>query len=67
METKNDIILRRKGNGFALEGPGYYVWDEDPREVVRVAADLRLGRVPPRPTQRMLLVPPLPRIEPETA
>ena len=67
MNTKNDIILRRKGNGFALEAPGTYLWDEDPREVVRAAAELRLGRVPTRPTQRMLVVAPPPQVEPENA
>lgn len=51
-------LLRRQGNGFALEGPGFYIWDEDPREVVRVASELRSGNHAPRPCGRMLVVPP---------
>ena len=33
-------ILRRE-HGYCVEGPGFYVWDEDPREVSRVARGLR--------------------------
>ncbi len=49
--------LRRQGSGFALEGPGFYLWDEDPREVLRVAAELQRGNPTPRPTRRMLVIP----------
>ncbi len=58
MQKNDDFRLRRRGRGFVLEGPGYYLWDEDPREVIRAASELRSGIVPPRPTQRMLVLPP---------
>ena len=56
--------VRRQGDGWCAEGPGFYVWDEDPREVARVARDLRSGRLNPRPTERMLVIPDLTRPDP---
>ncbi len=56
MHSEDEITLRRRGEGFALEGPGYYLWDEDPREVLRAAAELRRGIVPHRPIGRMLVL-----------
>jgi hypothetical protein len=35
--------LRRHQGGYCVEGPGFYVWDEDPREVSRLARDLARG------------------------
>ena len=52
--------LRRRGSGFCFEAPGVYLWDEDPREVVRAALELRLGNARPRPPRRMLVIPPQP-------
>ncbi len=51
MKSMSQSRLHRMGSGFALEGPGYYLWDEDPREVLRTAAELEEGRDddPPRP------------------
>ena len=57
MQRDDEISLQRRGAGFALEGPGYYLWDEDPREVLRAAAELRGGSLPSRPTRRMLVLP----------
>jgi len=57
--------LRRKGRGYCADGPGFYVWDEDPREVMRVASELRRGRLNPRPTARMLIIPPPADPEPD--
>ena len=37
------VEIRRRENGSCVEGPGFYVWDEDPREVTRVARDLAYG------------------------
>jgi hypothetical protein len=34
---------RRHENGYCAEGPGFYVWDEDRREVTRIARDLARG------------------------
>jgi hypothetical protein len=46
--------LRRKPpartRGLRVEGPGFYLWDLDSREAIRLAADLR--RAPPRPGRR---------------
>lgn len=52
------VPVRRREGGYCAEGPGFYIWDEDPREVLRVARDLGLGVHPAVPTQRMLIVPP---------
>ena len=48
--------LVRRGQGWALDGPGYYLWDLDPNVVIAAAADLERGR-PARPTRRMLIIP----------
>jgi hypothetical protein len=37
------IEIRRREHGYCVEGPGFYVWDEDPREVTRAARDLARG------------------------
>ena len=34
-------LIRRRGHGFAAEGPGFYVWDENMNEVLRVVEELR--------------------------
>jgi hypothetical protein len=36
--------ITRRGSGFAAWGPGFYVWDEDPRELVRQAAAFSRAR-----------------------
>lgn len=59
-EAGAPLAIRREGDGFAVEGPGFYVWDEDVERVRAVVRELRLGRVPRAPTQRLLWV------EPET-
>lgn len=58
------LRVRRQGRGYALEGPGFYVWDEDPREVRRVAAELQRGNAAPRPARRMLVLLPAEEAEP---
>lgn len=50
------IPLRRHQGGFVAEGPGFYIWDEDPNEVLRVARDLGRGRLDAKPTARFLVV-----------
>ena len=37
------VEIRRREHGYCVEGPGFYVWYEDPREVSRVARDLARG------------------------
>jgi hypothetical protein len=41
--------LRRHQRGYSVEGPGFYVWDEDPREASRLARDLARGAGTPGP------------------
>jgi hypothetical protein len=40
MNGDRRVEIRRREYGYCVEGPGFYVWDEDPREVTRVARDL---------------------------
>ncbi len=40
--------------GLHVVGPGFYLWDADPQEALRLAAEL--GKRPPRPAS-----PPRPR------
>jgi len=40
MNGTDRVEIRRRASGYCVEGPGFYVWDEDPREVTRVARDL---------------------------
>lgn len=48
--------VRRCGTGFAAEGPGFFVWDRDPRAVASAALLLARGAVPARTPERLLLV-----------
>ena len=43
--NRDRVEIRRREYGYCVEGPGFYVWDEDPREVRRMASDLarRIG------------------------
>jgi hypothetical protein len=54
------LPIRRSGGGYAAEGPGFYIWDEDPREVFRVARELERGNFAARPTTRLLVIRPAP-------
>lgn len=49
-------LIQRCGRGFAAEGPGFYVWDENMNEVLRVVGELRRGNHRVRPARRMLIV-----------
>jgi hypothetical protein len=37
------LLMRHEG-GYAAQGPGFYVWDRDAAEVIRVAEALVAGR-----------------------
>jgi len=50
------VPIRKSGDGYAAEGPGFYIWDEDPQEVFRVARELEGGRTRLRPTTRLLVM-----------
>ncbi len=41
--TTGRAEIRRRARGYCVEGPGFYVWDEDPREVSSAARDLTRG------------------------
>jgi hypothetical protein len=58
------IPIRRSGEGYVAEGPGFYIWDEDPQEVLRVARELACGSYGGRPTTRLLVVRPAPDLSP---
>lgn len=48
--------VRRCGNGFAAEGPGFFVWDSDPSAVADAALMLSRGATPTRTPERLLVV-----------
>jgi hypothetical protein len=58
------VPIRRHEGGYVAEGPGFYIWDEDPSEVLRVAAELERGNLRPAPSRRLLVIPPRERPEP---
>ena len=62
MKVAGRVEIRRRALGYSVEGPGFYVWDEDPREVSRVARDLARGVRCELPAQSLpITVPPEPR------
>jgi hypothetical protein len=58
MHEMESARIRRAGAGYCLVAAGVYLWDEDRREIERAAGELRSGSVRPKPTQRMLIIPP---------
>ena len=52
------VEIRRRAYGYCVEGPGFYVWDEDPREVTRVGRDLARGVGCELPAQLFPAAPP---------
>ena len=48
--------VRPCGNGFAAEGPGFFVWDRDARAVADAALLLARGALPARRPERLLVV-----------
>ena len=51
------FAIRRHQGGFCVEGPGFYVWDEDPREVSRFARELARGPVSTEPARETSAAP----------
>jgi hypothetical protein len=43
-------VIRRHESGYVAEGPGFYTWDEDPEEVIRVARQIGKGNFRMAPT-----------------
>ncbi len=54
--ASSPLRVRPQGRGFAAEGLGFYVWDEDEEEVTRVARELSRGSYAVSPPRRMLIV-----------
>ena len=52
----NGWLVRRHEGGYVVQGPGFYIWDEDPREVVRAARELLRGGRRVTPTTRLLIL-----------
>jgi len=50
------VPLRQHEGGFAAEGPGYYIWDEDPKRVLDAARELARGNFKLRPSKRFLVL-----------
>jgi len=50
----NVVPIRREGEGYAADGPGFYIWDEDLNEVLRMARELGHGSVRLTSTARFL-------------
>jgi hypothetical protein len=49
------IPIRRQGTGYAANGPGFYIWDEDLNEVLRMTRELERGSVNLNRTTRFML------------
>lgn len=51
-------LLTRHEGGYAAQGPGFYVWDRDVAEVIRVAEALQAGLFNGSRTARFLVIEP---------
>ena len=51
-----DTPLRKHAGGFAVEGAGYFIWDEDPQEVLRAARELERGNFKLNPSTRFMVL-----------
>lgn len=60
--SRTAVPIQPVEQGYVAEGPGFYVWDEDRDEVIRVVRELTLGGGEVTPTRRMLRI----LTEPET-
>ncbi len=49
-------VLSRHEGGYAAQGPGFYVWDRDPSEVIRLAEALQTGRRVGSATARFMVI-----------
>jgi len=48
-------LIRHQG-GYAAQGPGFYVWDRDPSEVIRIAEALQTGHAVGSRTARFMVI-----------
>lgn len=49
-------LLTRHEGGYAAQGPGFYVWDRDAGEVIRIAEALQAGRLVGSRSARFLMI-----------
>ncbi|RLA27951.1 MAG: hypothetical protein DRR15_17970 [Gammaproteobacteria bacterium] len=49
------VPIQRQGTGYSANGPGFYIWDEDVNEVLRMARELERGSVKLNRTTRFML------------
>jgi hypothetical protein len=49
-------LLSRHEGGYAAQGPGFYVWDRDPSEVIRIAEALLSGHAVGSRTARFMVI-----------
>lgn len=42
------VLIQEKDGGYFAEGPGFYVWDEDPEVVLETVRDLDRQRLQSR-------------------
>ena len=57
-ERTTSTWLSRHQGGYAAQGPGFYVWDRNAAEVIRVAESLLAGRVVTSASARFMLIDP---------
>ena len=55
LEKPTAVSIRCQGTGYAASGPGFYIWDEDVNEVLRMARELERGSVNLNRTTRFML------------
>ena len=56
--TPATTLLTRHEGGYAAQGPGFFVWDRDPGEVIRIAEALQSGRLTGSRSARFLVIEP---------
>ena len=49
-------LLTRHEGGYAAQGPGFFVWDRDADEVIRVAEALQAGRFVGSRSARFMMI-----------
>lgn len=54
--TTRPTVLSRHEGGYAAQGPGFYVWDRDPSEVIRLAEALQTGHQIGSRTARFMVI-----------
>ena len=48
--------MTKQDGGFVAQGPGFYIWDEDPREVLEAVCSLVMGSAGTASTARFMVI-----------